>query len=68
MQVPETRYALVDPTVSVAYQVMGDGPIDLVYLQGFASKVDLNRNHEPLARFLHDLEDHDQLNVKKHRK
>jgi len=56
MQVPETRYALVDPTVSVAYQVMGDGPIDLVYLQGFASNVDANWDVEPLARFLRALE------------
>ena len=42
MQQPETRYARsVD--VSIAYQVIGDGPVDVVYVPGFVSKVELAR-------------------------
>lgn len=33
---PETKFAW-NGDVSLAYQVVGDGPIDLVYLQGHAS-------------------------------
>jgi class 3 adenylate cyclase len=52
---PETRYARVGQHISVAYQVVGDGPIDLIYLQGYASHVEINWEWEPLARFLDDL-------------
>jgi pimeloyl-ACP methyl ester carboxylesterase len=52
---PETRYARVGQHISVAYQVVGDGPVDLIYLQGYASHVDVNWEWEPLARFLTDL-------------
>jgi pimeloyl-ACP methyl ester carboxylesterase len=52
---PKTRYARVGEHVSVGYQVVGDGPIDLVYLQGFVSHLDLHWEWEPLARFLSDL-------------
>jgi class 3 adenylate cyclase len=52
---PETRYARVGQHISVAYQVVGDGPVDLIYLQGYASHVDVNWEWEPLARFLNDL-------------
>ena len=52
---PETRYARIGQHISVAYQVVGDGPIDLIYLQGYASHVDVNWEWEPLARFLGDL-------------
>ena len=34
---PETRYAKTVDGVHIAYQVRGDGPIDLVYILGFAS-------------------------------
>jgi hypothetical protein len=39
--VPETRYAL-SGDVSIAYQVFGSGPIDLVIVPGFISHVDLS--------------------------
>lgn len=38
---PETRYAQSGET-SIAYQVFGDGPIDLVVSPGFVSHLDLN--------------------------
>lgn len=37
---PKTRYAKSSGGVHIAYQVLGDGPIDLVFTQGFVSNVD----------------------------
>jgi class 3 adenylate cyclase len=51
---PEVRYAW-NGDVALAYQVFGAGPVDLVYLQGYASHVDLNWESRYLARFLHGL-------------
>ena len=48
---PETRYAW-NGDVALAYQVFGDGPVDLVYCQGYTSHVDLNWESQYLARFL----------------
>lgn len=41
MQPPPTRYVEPDDGVSIAYQVVGDGPFDLVYVLGFVSHLDL---------------------------
>ena len=49
--------------ISLAYQVSGSGPLDLVYLQGYLSNVELNRELPPLARFLERLASHSQLIV-----
>src|SRR5436305_221514 len=38
---PETRYAK-SGDVSIAYQVVGEGPIDLVLVPGFVSHLDLD--------------------------
>ena len=54
---PETRYAW-NGDVALAYQVFGQGPVDLVYLQGYASHVDLNWASPYLARFLRGLASH----------
>ncbi|HXZ57101.1 MAG TPA: adenylate/guanylate cyclase domain-containing protein [Gaiellaceae bacterium] len=54
MQLPETRYAWNGKN-SFAYQVVGDGPVDLVYLQGYLSNVILQWEHPSCARFLRDL-------------
>ena len=51
---PETRYAW-NGNVALAYQVFGSGPVDLVYLQGYTSHVDLNWESPHLARFLRGL-------------
>ena len=51
---PETKFAW-NGDVALAYQVFGDGPVDLVYMQGFASHVDLNWESPFLARFLRGL-------------
>jgi pimeloyl-ACP methyl ester carboxylesterase len=54
MEQPETRYAW-NGEISLAYQVVGEGPVDLVYLQGYLSNVELDWEHAGLARFLREL-------------
>jgi class 3 adenylate cyclase/pimeloyl-ACP methyl ester carboxylesterase len=51
---PETRYAW-NGDVALAFQVFGAGPVDLVYMQGYVSHVDLNWDSQYLARFLRGL-------------
>ena len=48
---PETKYAKNGP-VSIAYQVVGDGAIDLVLVPGFVSHVEVAWEEPRLARFL----------------
>jgi pimeloyl-ACP methyl ester carboxylesterase len=49
-----TRYADADG-VSIAYRVHGDGPLDLVFVPGFVSHVELLWEHPAVARFLRRL-------------
>ena len=60
MQRPPTRFAW-NGDVSLAYQVCGEGPTDLVYLQGYCSNVDANWDGPHLARFLRGLAAHARL-------
>src|SRR5258708_17797947 len=48
---PETRYA-VSGDVNIAYQVLGDGPRDLVVVPGFVSNVEVTWEEPHFARFL----------------
>jgi len=48
---PKTRYAK-SGDVHIAYQVVGDGPFDLVFVPGFVSNVDHNWEWPALARML----------------
>jgi pimeloyl-ACP methyl ester carboxylesterase/DNA-binding CsgD family transcriptional regulator len=48
---PETRYARSGP-VSVAYQVIGDEPNDLILVPGFVSHLEVAWEQPRLARFL----------------
>jgi class 3 adenylate cyclase len=50
----EIRYAW-NGEIALAYQVVGDGPLDLLYLQGDISNVEVNWEHPGLARFLREL-------------
>ncbi len=50
----ETLYADSDG-VSIAYQVHGEGPIDLVFVPGFVSQVELLWEEPEVARFLRRL-------------
>jgi pimeloyl-ACP methyl ester carboxylesterase/class 3 adenylate cyclase len=51
---PETRYAR-SGEINIAYQVIGDGPIDLVFVPGFISHLDLQWGDPRVARFLEQL-------------
>jgi pimeloyl-ACP methyl ester carboxylesterase/DNA-binding CsgD family transcriptional regulator len=48
---PETKYAK-SGSVSIAYQVIGDGAIDLVLVPGFVSHIEVAWEEPRLARFL----------------
>ncbi len=51
MDIPETRYAKTVDDVHIAYQVFGDGPIDLVFSFGEVSHVDLSWEMPEMASF-----------------
>lgn len=51
MQQPQTRFAL-SRDVNIAYQVIGDGPIDLVFVMGWVSNIDEFWTEPSFARFL----------------
>jgi class 3 adenylate cyclase len=48
---PETRYAR-SGDVNIAYQVTGEGPLDLVYVPGWVSNVELMWEEPAMAHFL----------------
>src|SRR5947209_8269829 len=48
---PETRYAK-SGDVNIAYQVVGNGPVDLVYVPGWVSHMDYFWEEPAYARFL----------------
>jgi class 3 adenylate cyclase len=52
--VPATRYAK-SGDVNIAYQVVGEGPRDLVYVPGFVSNIEVMWEDPGLARFLERL-------------
>jgi len=51
---PETRFAR-SGNVSIAYQVAGNGPVDMVLVPGFVSHLELNWQHPTAAAFLGQL-------------
>ena len=54
MGIPETSYA-TSGDVSIAYQVMGDGPFDLILVPGIISHVEYFHELPGYTRFLHGL-------------
>ena len=50
----EVRYAW-NGEVALAYQVVGEGPVDLLYLQSNISNIEVNWENPSLARFLREL-------------
>jgi pimeloyl-ACP methyl ester carboxylesterase len=52
--VPETRYAR-SGNLHIAYQVTGDGPVDLVFVHGWISHIEHLWEEPSLARFLNRL-------------
>jgi class 3 adenylate cyclase len=55
LDVPETRYAKTGDGVHIAYQVLGAGPIDLVFMSTWFSHIDVQWEQPSLARFLQRL-------------
>jgi len=51
VQQPDTRYVARPDGVSIAYQVWGSGPVDLLYAPGFISHLDLLWADPGYARF-----------------
>jgi class 3 adenylate cyclase len=60
VEVPTTRYAW-NGDVALAYQVLGEGPTDLLYLQGWCSHIDLAWESPHLSSFLRGLATHARL-------
>ncbi len=53
--VPQVRYARTSGGVHIAYQVVGEGPRDLVFVPGFFSNLQWQWELPSYARFLHRL-------------
>jgi pimeloyl-ACP methyl ester carboxylesterase/class 3 adenylate cyclase len=51
-EIPQTRYAKAPDGTSIAYQVVGDGPVDLVYSTGIWSNLEVMWEHPLWAHFL----------------
>jgi class 3 adenylate cyclase len=51
VDLPETRYAVRPDGVNIAYQVLGEGPLNLVWCQGFISHLDLQWTNPAVTRF-----------------
>lgn len=60
---PQTRYAKAPDGTSIAYQVVGDGPVDLVYSSGIWSNVELMWEDPDWAYFLERLASFSRLMV-----
>jgi pimeloyl-ACP methyl ester carboxylesterase len=54
VETPEVRYAR-SGDVNIAYQVVGDGPVDLLYIPGWISQLDLYWEEATVSRFLRRL-------------
>ena len=52
MSAPATRYAKTADGVNIGYQVVGEGPIDMVFVMGWTSHIELMWEDPDLARFL----------------
>lgn len=54
MEAPETRYTL-SGDVNIAYQVVGEGPLDLVFIPSFTHHLELVWENPPQAQFFRRL-------------
>jgi len=62
MERPRTRYAK-SGDYHIAYQVVGEGPVDLVYVPGWVSHLDLHWEEPSVARFFRRLASFSRLVV-----
>src|SRR5262249_45921535 len=49
---PKTQYATSTGGVNIAYQVIGEGPLDLVFVMGWVSHLEYSWQEPSFARFL----------------
>jgi class 3 adenylate cyclase len=56
--VPSTHYAVTDDGVHIAYQTVGDGPVDIVFVHAFISHVELFWGLPSFERFIRELSLH----------
>jgi class 3 adenylate cyclase len=54
-ELPQTRYAVTDDGVHIAYQTVGDGPVDVVFVHAFVSHVELFWELPSFERFIREL-------------
>ena len=59
--IPQTRYAKTVDGVHIAYQVVGEGHVDLVFVMGWTSNVEAMWEEPSLARFLSRLSSFSRL-------
>ncbi len=55
MDRPETRYAVTDDGVHIAYQVVGSGSVDVVFVHAFVSHVEIFWELPGFERFVREL-------------
>ena len=55
MDIPRIRYTKTADGVNIAYQVVGDGPFDLVFVPGVVSNVEVSWENPRWARFMRRL-------------
>jgi len=60
---PHTKYVKARDGNQIAYQVLGEGALDFVYLTGSLSNVDMRREHPSSARLLERLDSFSRLVV-----
>ena len=63
VQIPEVRYAKTPDGISIAYQVVGEGELDLLFVPGFASNLIWNWELPSYAHFLRRLSSFSRLVV-----
>jgi pimeloyl-ACP methyl ester carboxylesterase/class 3 adenylate cyclase len=61
MESSETRYAKTPDGVHIAYQTLGNGPRDIVFMLGWATHLELQWDHPDVARFYRRLSEFSRL-------
>ena len=52
MSAPETRYAKTADGVHIAYQVVGEGPVEMVFVMGWVTNIEAMWDDPGFAAFL----------------
>ena len=53
MDIPETRYAKTADGVHIAYQVFGDGPVDILFVMGWVTHIETDVDGAEVRAVLH---------------